>query len=172
MKSISVVIVLIVVLLFVSDKIYQYYSRHFINAHESIVLINNGLSHTDIDTFFNLKKGTFNTEKYKVVFSLERKNASKLAYYINLPTKNSSDILDSKEFDCQMEYKLLRHFGFYDYELGNINIIARVITKESNPIKQLNSKNILSKKYLDLTFNYGSIHVFDINLNHIVNHCQ
>lgn len=172
MKKILLVLLSVILLVFIADRIYQYYSRNFVNSHESIVLINNVLNDTDVDAFFKLKKGTYNPNKHKVVFSLEREDGYQLEHYINLPVKKITGVLNAKMFDCSMKYQSLRSYGFYDYELGNRNIIARVLTKESNPVKLLNANKTISKKYLRVNFKFGRINVFDVGVNMVVNHCN
>lgn len=172
MKKILLVIISIIILVFIADEIYQYYSRNFVNSHEAVVLINNSLSDTDVDAFFKLEQGTFNPKKHKVVFSLERKDGYMLGYYINLPVRKILSKLNISMFNCNMNYQSLRPYGFYDYELGNRTIIARVISKESNPVKLLNSDKTISKKYLHVNFNFGGVNVFDVGINKVVNHCN
>jgi hypothetical protein len=171
MKKLFLFTLVIVALVFISNKTYQHYSRNYVNSHESIVLINNLLHGKEVDSFFSLDEGTYNSEKHKVVFSLVKKEGYLLNYYINLPAKKTSN-LNPGEFDCDDEYNTMRHYRFYDYEVGNRNVIARVINGEANNRKQLKPVQTVAKKHLSVNYKFGSINVFDVKANGISNHCN
>ncbi|WP_179021924.1 hypothetical protein [Winogradskyella forsetii] len=168
MKKLLIAIIVIVILVFLSDKIYKVYSRSNVNSHESILLLNNQLSENEIDLFFNLEQGTYDSNEHKIVFSLLKKDGYLLDNYINLPVR----IQSSTEFDCNLEYDKARPYGFYDYEIMSKNIIARIITKNASAIKQLNSKEIISEKRLGGNYGFGKLNILDINKNGLSKHCE
>lgn len=169
MKKAIIAIIIIIVLIFSADKIYQIYSLNYVNGHESVVLINNQLSENEVDRFFNLKKGTFETKKHLIVFSLERKEHNILDKYINLPTKMRSGIYP--QYECSIEYEQIRTYGFYDYEIGNGQIIARLISNDASSIKDLNSNQTVAERRLDLNFKFGEVNIFNIDLEITTLHC-
>jgi hypothetical protein len=172
MKKILISIVVIVLLVVLSDKIYKFYSRSNVNSHESIILINNQLAENEIDSFFNIEEGTYKPNEHKLVFSLVKKDKNLLDFYKNLPVKHKAKFSSNTEFDCDSEYENVRHYGFYDYEISNRIIIARIITKKASNRSQLNSKEIVSKKQLRGNYSFGKINIFDVNKNGLKKHCR
>lgn len=172
MKKILLAILIIVALVFLSDKIYKIYSRSNVNSHESVVLLNSHLQSDKIDSFFNLEEGTFNPTENNIVFSLPKKNGHLLDYYINLPVKNIGKQMSNFGFECDIDYENVRPYGFYDYEIDNINIVVRIIEKTANVAKHLNSSQIIAQKYLGGNFHPGQITILDVTKNGISNHCK
>ncbi len=172
MKKIIIILITIIALIYVSDKVYQTYSRNYVNAHESIILINNQLLENEIDDFFNLNKGTYDPEKHKIIYSLVRKDGYLLDAYINLPVKNKTRISNSNGFDCDIEYQQIRAYRFYKNEITNLNIIARLVSINVDVIKSLDSKQSIAKKHLRAKYDFGKINILDINKNGFTNHCQ
>jgi len=172
MKKILLFLIVVVALVFVSDKVYKWYSKNNINAHESIVLINDHFSENEVDAFFNLTKGTYDPNKYQVIYSLIKKDAYLLETYINLPTKYNNGSANNNQFNCDVEYLAIRQYGFYQSEIGNTNIIARIILKGENPIKQLHTDQIIAEKQLGATYSFGKINILDIGKNGVANHCK
>jgi len=170
MKKAFLIIVVIVILIFCSDKIYQFYSSNYVNDHESIILINDGFSGKDVDAFFNLDAGTFDPQKHRIIYSLVKKDAYLLDMYINLPTKYKNGY--GQPFQCGVDYQEVQPYGFYDYEIGNANIIARIILKDANPIKRLKPEEIISEKQLGARFQFGAITILDVDQNGVRDHCK
>lgn len=142
------------------------------NSHESIILINNRLLLDEIDSFFNLEKGTFNPTEHQIVFSLFKRDGYSLEYYINLPVKNNNGQLGSTEFECNIKYESVRPYRFYDYQVKNRNIVVRVIEKNTNVIRQLNSNQIIAQKYFPGVYQFGKINIFNVNKSGITRHCN
>ena len=155
MKKILLGILIVVALVFFSDKIYKAYSRNNINAHEAIILINNQLQSNKVDVFFGLEEGTFNPAEHKVVFSLLKKDGYLLDNYINLPSQQNFGKTNTVDFECTIDYEKVRPYNFYDYEIGNKNIIARIIGKNTSTIKKLNSDHIIAQKNLGRNYQFG-----------------
>lgn len=172
MKKVLLFILLAVALLFISDRIYQYYSGSHVNSHEAIILINNLLDDADVDSFFGLRSGTYDAQKHKVVFSLVKKEGSVLGYYINLPAKKVSYLTDAGGFNCDNEYPTVSHYRFYDYEVGDKTIIARVIRKTSSSAMQQFANEIIAKRDIHMNYQFGQINVIDVGLNGIEDHCH
>ena len=172
MKKVLIIFIAIVSLVFLSDKIYQIYSSTNINSHESVVLINNQLTEYEIDSFFNLKEGTYNSKEHKIVFSIIKKDGYLLDKYISLPVKYKTKLPNKNSFDCNSEYEKVRVYRFYDYEINNRNIVARIIIKKASAIKQLNSKQIISEKQLRGNYEFGKLNILDITKDGLTKHCK
>lgn len=174
MKKIFIFLIVAVILVFLSDKIYKIYSRNFINSHESIILINDKLSDNDIDGFFKLSEGTYDSKKHIVVYSLLKrdKDAYLLETYLNLPVKYGSRFAGKDQFDCDPEYLEVQPYGFYNYEIGNTTIIARLISIDASPIKRLSGEQTISEKALRAGFVFGEINILDVGKNGVTSHCR
>lgn len=172
MKKFFIFLVVVVILIFLSNKIYQYYSRNYINSHEAIVLINDFFSEKEVDAFFNLKKGTYDSTKHMIVYSLIKRDAYLLDTYINLPVKYKNGGFDNGQFNCNLDYLEIKPFGFYNYEIGNSNIIARIIAKDASVIKQLNEKQLIAEKQLGASYKYGKVTVLDVDKNGVNYQCK
>lgn len=171
LKRIIIGIISIIALLYLADMIWKAYSRSNVNSHEAIVLINNHLTSDDIDFFFNLEKGTFNPTEHMIIFSLRTKDGHVLDYYKNLPVRNKYSSYNNIEFDCDVEYESVRGYGFYNYQIGNENIIARIIEKNATVERRLNQNQIITEKHLGIIYQFGKINVLDINKNGITQRC-
>ncbi|MFN0189749.1 MAG: hypothetical protein ACKVQV_13695 [Bacteroidia bacterium] len=172
MKKVLIFIGIIIVVLFGSDKIYKIYSSNYINSHESVVLINNFLANEDVDTFFGIKKGTYNPQLHRVIFSLRKKDANILETWLNLPTKSKYECQNGDEFKCDVKYSDVQPFGFYNYEIGNIYIVARIILNNLSGNKELNQNETISEMQIDSKYEYGKINILDVNKNGIISHCK
>jgi len=171
MKKIILFLIVVVALIFIADKIYKIYSRHNVNAHEAVILINDCLMKEDVDAFFGLDTGTYDASRHKIVYSLTKKEAYVLDAYIDLPVKYKY-ALNSDEFTCNIDYAEIEHYGFYNYELGNSNIIARIIVKDASAIRRLGAEQIISQKFLDAQYEYGKINVLSIGKIGVRNACK
>lgn len=169
-KKIIIGIISAVALLYLTDFIWKAYSASHVNSHEAIILINNQLTPEDIDSFFDIEKGTFNPMEHMIIFSLEKKNGSQLDSYINLPIRNKYNSYNNIEFD--VDYESVSGYGFYNYQIGNKDIIARIIEKNSDVVGRLQQNKIIAKKYLDANYQFGKINVLDINSNGFSKHCK
>jgi len=167
MKKIFIFFGVVILLIFASDKIYKIYSSNYINDHESIILINNHLSEKDVDAFFNLSAGTYDSKKHRIIYSLLKKDVNLLDAYINLPVKYSND-----QFNCDIVYSEAKPYGFYDYEIGSSSVIARVISADANANRLLNSEQVISEKQLGARYRFGKINVLDVNKSGIIEHCK
>jgi hypothetical protein len=172
MKKIFLGILIVVALVFLSDRIYKFYSRSNVNSHETIILINNQLQSNEVDTFFSLEEGTFNPAEHKVVFSLIKKDGDLLDNYINLPFKQNNGQTSNVGFECNIDYEKVRPYNLYDYEIGNRNIIARIIGKNTSAIKKLNSNKVVAQKNLGGNYQFGKLNILDVNKNGIQKHCN
>jgi hypothetical protein len=143
-----------------------------VNSHESIILINNQLALDEIDAFFGLEEGTFNPAEHKLIFSVPRKEGYMLEYYINLPVNNMHGQYSTTAFACDIDYESVRHFGFYDYQVGLKNIIIRIIEKNTNSTQQLNRPQVIAYKYLSGNYKFGEINILDISKNGISKPCK
>lgn len=172
LRRIIIGIITIIALLYLADMIWKAYSRSNVNSHEAVVLINNHLTSDDIDFFFNLEKGTFNPSEHMIVFSLLKKEQYALSHYTNLPVRNKYSSYNNIEFDCDVEYESVRGYGFYNYELGNYNIIARIIDRNADVRRNLSRDQIITEKYLGIIYQFGKINILDINKNGITKRCN
>lgn len=172
LRRIIIGIITIIALLYLVDMIWKAYSRSNVNSHEAVVLINNHLTSDDIDFFFNLEKDTFNPSEHMIVFSLRKKDGWALDYYKNLPVRNKYSSYNNIEFDCDVEYESVRGYGFYNYQIGNENIIARIIDRKADVKRNLNRDQIITEKYLGIIYQFGKINILDINKNGITKRCN
>lgn len=172
MKKVLLFIGVIIIVLFASDTIYKTYSRNYVNSHESVVLINNFLANEEVDTFFGLKKGTYNPQLHRIIFSLRKKDATILDTWLHLPTKSKYECDIGNEFKCDVKYSDVRPFGFYNYEIGNIYIVARIILYNQSGNKELNQNETISEMQIDAKYQYGRINILDVNKNGITSHCK
>ena len=171
MKKVLLFIVIAVALLFLSDKIYKMYSRNNVNSHETIVLFNNWLDDTEVDTFFGLEQGTYDPATHKMVLNLPKKDGYLLEYYKVIPAKKVGST-GQGVFECDSPYGQINHYGFYNYEVGNRNVIARIIPKEASSQKQLVGDEVVAQKYLNANYQFGTINVFDIYVDGVSKRCQ
>lgn len=174
LKVIIIGIISILAILYLADLMWKTYSGGNTNSHEAIVLINNHLASDDIDFFFNLEEGTFNPMEHKIVFSLRKEGGQQSDYYINLPVSNMHNSYNNIEFDCNVEYESVSGYRFYNYEVKNQNLIARVMEKNANVNLEasLNQNKIIAEKTLGIIYQYGKINVLEINKNGISQRCN
>ena len=172
MKKVLIFIGIVLIILFASNKIYKIYSNNYINAHESIVLVNNYLANEEVDTFFGLKNGTYNPQQHRIIFSLKKKEANLLDTWLNLPSRSKYECENGSPYDCNVDYKEVQHYGFYNYEIGNVYIVARIILYTANAAKDLNQEEVISEMQIDTKYDYGKINILDITKNGITSRCK
>lgn len=120
MKNFLYTILTIVILLYLSSKIYKFYHQNYLLDTEAVVNIYPNLPDDKVDEFFLLPKGTFDSEKHSIIFSFIKADAYLLDYYYNLPVYNYSSL---KNVDCNESFSKEKHYRFARNEIVDDGIL-------------------------------------------------
>ena len=157
MKKFFFITVAIIILLYLSIKIFENYRENHLLNNEAVVNAYFNIPENEIDTYFNLEKGTFDKNKHIVVCSLEKSEGYMLNFYYNVPTYGTTD-----KINCNEEFSIEKHRRFNKNDINNYsNMIVRLLNFSVNGYHADSSNNTIAKKYEEININFGKI-------NHLV----
>lgn len=157
MKKFLFIVVAIVMLFYLSIKIFENYKDNNLLKNEAVVNVYFNIPEDEIDVYFDLEKGTFDKNKHAVVCSLEKNEGYMLDYYYNLPIFRTTDGINCKE-----EFSIEKHRRFNKNDVNSYsNMIVRLLNSSANSYTAEPSSATIAKKYEEININFGKI-------NHIV----
>lgn len=169
MKKIIIFIIAILVLLFLSDKVYKIYRQNYLLNSDAVVNVYFTVPEEDIDAYFNLEESTFNKDEHLVLCSLKKRDAYLLDYYHNLPIYSNLIAVDYNE-----SFSLEKHLRFNKKDIGNYStLIARLINKKfTNSYSANLSKSIVGQKFEKININFGKINHIVVDRNGTSPYCK
>jgi hypothetical protein len=166
-KPITFVIVTVVAIYLIS-RIFSYYNSTHILSNQAVFNIYLDLNENDIDSFFGLKKGTFNKKKHTIICQLPVYGNT----FKSIPVSfNINNIDCSREFNNEIDTK------YDNSELGGNDFKLVIVKGWGGPIALFDANlpifenSIVS--YKDITTNYtrGKINNIVISTNRVYDYC-
>lgn len=159
-------------MLYTSSRVFQFYHSNYLLDNEAVVNIYPNLPNDEMDEYFGIPKGTFNSQNHFIVYSFGKSDGYLLDYYYNLPVYNYNNL---KNLDCNETFSKEKHNRFEKNEIiDNAMLYVRMLNKKnSNNFYTDNlSKSIVAVKIVNINFQYGKINNIIIDKNGVSEHCR
>lgn len=167
MKKFLIGLLIVIAAVWISIRIFGYYNSRNILSNQAVFKVYTDLKTNEIDTFFQVEKGTFDPQKHTIICRLPVSTTGFKPSYQTLQFDQS--------VNCKEEFNKDVHIKYDNAELNNTGIVLYLVNKNM-PIISLDTPGsnsaIIASQGFSYEYKKGRINHVMISRQNAYNYCD